>query len=153
MLSRLLLVDTAQKMKKSLMENLIFCAVWFSANFMQFVQCHNKYNILLLVYLFGSWSTFGALWEENILFELGQIRDMETNVRSGLLALSSWSFKIWTRSSHRTWKTRLQSLYIIFESQFGTIIPKIQNLCFTSQTIRLRVAPNYMYLFRCVILI
>ena len=38
--------------------------------------------------------------------------------------------KVWTRSSHKMWKTRLQTLCIILESQFGITIPKRQNLRF-----------------------
>ena len=75
---------------------------------------------------------------------------MEINISNGLFALSSWFFKIGTRNCYRMWKTRLQKTFsIIFESQFGITIPKIQNLCFASQTTHLRFPPNYMHLFQC----
>ena len=51
------------------------------------------YNSLMnIISLFESRSTFGALWEGNIPFEIGHIRDMEVNVSNGLFALSLWSF-------------------------------------------------------------
>ena len=89
------------------------------------------------------------LWSilvRNIPFEIGHIRVMETNFSNGLFALSSWFFKIWTQSSHRMWKTKLQTLCIIFESRFGTIFPKMQNQLFASQTIHLRFSP-IIYVF------
>ena len=106
---------------------------WFSTNFIQFVQFHNEYKILILVKDY-----FWALWEGKIPFELGHIRVMETNVTNSLFGLSSYLFKTWTRSSHSIWKTRLQILCIVFESQFGIIILKIPNLCFAHQTTHLR---------------
>ena len=112
---------------------------------MQFVQFHNKQKSL-----FGSRSTFGALWEGNISFKIVHIRHMETNVGNDLYALSSYFFKkIWTRSSPRMWKTRLQILLTIFESPCVTIIPKIPNLCFAYQSTHLQFYPNYMHLFQC----
>ena len=81
-------------------------------------------------YLFGWKITFEALLEGNIPFEIGHLRVMETNVTNGLFGLSSYVFKIWTRSSRRMWETRLEILCIVFESQFGIIILKIMNLCF-----------------------
>ena len=65
---------------------------------------------------------------------------METNVTNGLFGLFSYVFKIWTRSSHRMWKTRLEILSVVFESQFRIIILKIMNLCFAfaHQTTHLR---------------
>ena len=128
------------------------------------ILCSLYNSIMNLMSLFGSRSTFGALWEGNIPLKIGHIRDMETNV--GLFALFSWFFKIWTRSSHRMWKTRLQTLCVVFESQFGIFIAKIQNLSFASQTTHLRFSTSicifsnaimnivsifhqYMHLFRC----
>ena len=56
----------------------------FFLNFMQLVRFH-----IVKICLFESRSTFGALWEEYIPFEIGHISDMKTNVSNGLLALSS----------------------------------------------------------------
>ena len=87
----------------------------------------------------------GALLEHfskrNIPFEIGHVRDMETNFSNGLFALFSWFFKIWTQSSHRMWKTKLQTLCLIFDSQFGEFFPKMQNLSFASQNIHLLFFP------------
>ena len=46
-------------------------------------------STMKIKFSFGSRSTFGALWEGNILFEIGHIRDTETNVSNGLFALPS----------------------------------------------------------------
>ena len=100
------------------------------------ILCSLYDSIINIIFLFASRSTFGAFWERKIPFKIGYIRDMETNVINDLFALSSWFLKIWTRSSHRMWKTRSQTLYIIFESQFGIMIPKIQNLCFLDYLFR-----------------
>lgn len=130
------------------------------------ILCSLHNSIMNLISLFGSRSTFGALWERNIPLEIGHIRDIETNVSNVIFALFSWFFKIWTRSSHKMWKTRLQTLCIVFESQSGIFIPKIENLCFASQTTHLRsstticifsnvtmnivsIFHQYMHIFQC----
>ena len=83
----------------------------------------------------------GALLEHfskrNIPFEIGHVRDMETNFSNGLFALFSWFFKIWTQSSHRMSKIKLQTLCLIFDSRFGKFFPKMYNLSFVSQNIHL----------------
>ena len=88
--------------------------------------------------------TFGALWKGNIPFEKGHIRVMKANVTNGVFGLSSHLFKIWTWSSHRMWKTRLQILCIVFEAQFGIVILKITNMCFAfaHQATHLRFSPQ-----------
>ena len=101
-------------------------------------------SIINIKSLFGSRITFGALWEGNIPFEKRHIRVMKTNVLTVFFGLSLYLFKIWTWSSHRMWKTRLQILCIVFVSQFGIISPKITNLCFafTHQTTHLWLCSN-----------
>ena len=79
--------------------------------------------------------------ERNIPFEIGQVRDMETNFSNGLFALFSWFFKIWTQSSHRMWKTKLQTLCLILGSRFGKCFTKMQNLSFACQNIHLLFSP------------
>ena len=87
----------------------------------------------------------GALLEHfskrNIPFEIGHVRDMETNFSNGLFALFSWFLKIWTQSSHRMSKIKLQTLCLIFDSRFGKFFPKMQNLPFASQNIHLLFSP------------
>ena len=87
----------------------------------------------------------GALLEHfskrNIPFEIGHVRDMETNFSKGLFALFSWFFEIWSQSCHRMWKIKLQTLCLIFDSRFGKFFPKKQNLPFFSQNIHLLFSP------------
>ena len=64
---------------------------------------------------------------------------METQFSNGLFALFSWFFKIWTQSSHRMWKIKLQTLCLIFDGRF--FFPKMQNLPFASQNIHLLFSP------------
>ena len=143
--------NTAQEMnfsikdllKKSLMENFIFCA-WnmqglrFATGLLLVdflpIFCSLNNSIMNIISLFGSSSTFAALWESNIPFEIGYIKAWkQTAVTVALLYLRDF-FKIWAQSSHRMWKTRLEALSIIFEIPFGIIVPKIQNFYFASQT-------------------
>ena len=112
------------------------------------ILCSLYISIMNVISLFGSRSPCGAVWEGKIPFEIGHIKDMEINTSNSYFGLSSWFFKVWTRSSHRMWKTRLQTLCIILETQFGIIIPKIQNLYFVSQTTHWRFSPYYMHLFQ-----
>ena len=84
--------------------------------------------------------------KRNIPFEIGHVRDMETNFSNGLFALFSWFFKIWTQSSHRMWKIKLQTLCLIFDGRFGNFFPKMQNLPFASQNIHLLFSP-IIYIF------
>ena len=120
-------------------QGLCFASHTFSCWFLQILS--SLYNsIMNIKYFFGWRITFEALLEGNIPFEIGHLRAMETNVTNGLFGLFSYVFKIWTRSSHRMWKTRLEILSVVFESQFRIIILKIMNLCFafTHQTTHLR---------------
>ena len=55
----------------------------FSPNFMQFIQFHNEYKILIWLK-----ECFAALWERNIPSEIGHIRDLEGNVSNALFVLS-----------------------------------------------------------------
>ena len=98
------------------------------------ILCSLYNSIMTIISLYRSRSTFGALWEGNIPFEIGHIRDIETNVSNGFSCFLLVIFHIWTRNSHRMWQTMLQNPHIMFESQFGIIIPKIEGLCFASQT-------------------
>ena len=61
----------------------------FSPNFMQIVQFHVEYKILVWLKEYF-WSTLGR--EHS--FEIGHIREMETNISNDLFALSSEFFKI-----------------------------------------------------------
>ena len=70
----------------------------------------------------------------------------DTSYAVDLFALSSYLFKIWTRSSYRMWKTRLQTFCIAFKNQFGIIIPKIQNL-FRFPDYPFTIFLYYMHLF------
>ena len=57
---------------------------WFSPNFMQIVQFHDKYKILICLKEYF-WSTLGkehSIWNK-------AYKGMETNVSNGLFALSS----------------------------------------------------------------
>ena len=45
------------------------------------------------------------------------------------------------KSSHRMWKTKLQTLCLILDSRFGKFFPKMQNLSFTCQNIHLLFSP------------
>ena len=87
----------------------------------------------------------GALLEHlskrNIPFKIGHVREMEANFSNGLFALFSWFFKIWTQSSHRMWKIKLQTLCLIVDSRFGKFFLKMQNLPFASQNIHLLFSP------------
>ena len=86
--------------------------------------------------------------KRNIPFEIGHVRDMETNFSNGLFALFLWFFKIWTHSSQRMWKTRFQTLCLICDSRFGKFFPKMQNLPFACQNIHLLFCPIiYIYIF------
>ena len=49
------------------------------------ISCSLHNSIIDMVSLFGSMSTFEALWKANISFEKGHMRDMEINVSNGLL--------------------------------------------------------------------
>ena len=103
------------------------------------------YNSIMNIKSLFRWRiTFGALWKGNIPFEKGHIRVMKANVTNGVFGLSSHLFKIWTWSSHRMWKTRLQILCIVFEAQFGIVILKITNMCFAfaHQATHLRFSPQ-----------
>ena len=79
--------------------------------------------------------------KRTIPFEIGLVRDTETNFSNGLFALFSWFFKIWTQSPHRMWKTKLQTLCLIFDSRFGKFFLKMQNLSIASQNIHLLFSP------------
>ena len=56
------------------------------------ILCSLYNSIMSIISLYGSRSTFGALWEGNIPFEIGHIRDIETNVSNGVFLLSFSDF-------------------------------------------------------------
>ena len=99
----------------------------------------------------------GALLEHfskrNIPFEIGHVRDMKTNFSNDIFALFSWFFKIWTQSSHGMWKTKLQTLCLIFNSRFGKFFPKMQNLSFAAKNIYLLFFPIICIFSNAVIII
>ena len=89
----------------------------------------------------GQWALSEHFSKRNIPFEIGHVRDMETNFSNGLFALFSRFFKTWTQSSHRMWKTKLQTFCLIFDSQFEKSFPKMKNLSFATQNIHLLFSP------------
>ena len=94
--------------------------------------------------LFGSRSTFGR--KHSIWNRAYKGHGNKRQQRSFLLYFRDFfifEHEVLTECA----KTTLQTFCIIFESPFGIIIPKIQNLCFVSQTNHLRFSPNYMHLF------
>ena len=79
------------------------------------ISCSLHNSIIYMVSLFGSMSTFEALWKGNISFEKGHMRDMEINVSNGLL------------QKDRYWRLLPFPIYALFHMECS--LPRVLQKC------------------------